>query len=689
MAEKNLIDQREYERTLKFVEDFRLSEHRPEMVARLRSINVEHPTSLDMHVWQTIAADVARFREFHEKKYPFVVAPPGVLAAGDVPTGLAQLADNQPVFVSRDEIFRHFASFGMTGAAKTTLAQTAAENLKRSGFHLHIIEGKRDAEHFPVRHHDMLVLTPDMPIPLLDREHLGPEHARLFTRTARRTLYGAEGLEQVATEALSLTYDRCQRPTLVDLHRVLVGMERKGDTYTRRDRINGLALRISRIIDSYPGWATTPPGAGLDLDLLRTRSWYFGFTVHTPIEDFLSTFLIEWLFARKRLLNDRTTCNAILIDEAVPMFHDDTPSGEAPLVPTLGLLREFQVAIVLTANTVRALPAKLKSNLYFQVVMNLSDQAEVAEVSKTFGLTASEQEFLKHELTRGLAICFLADRWRHAVLAKFEPPVNDKVVSAAAWEEAKQRTRALARTQSVAAAASPIATVSPAPTPATPVCRKTTPNSAALNPAQRTYLEKLSTFGVATVKEMTDALGLHPQAADRIRKTLGPLNLICESRINVGSGRGKQHAIALMPTQTAYEMLGTRPPRLGRGSGPQHAWVLRTLRDRIPRAVIEGMSGADITIVFDDGLHRRLRIALRAAAGREVPLHTGDTIAIEAETDASRTLEKNLDRDKDLSLIVVGVRRAHLEVARRIAKPFTNTIVIDVFALLDKLQEEP
>jgi hypothetical protein len=532
----------------------------------------------------------------------------------------------------------------------------------------------------------MLLLTPDMPIPLLDREYLGAEHTRLLVRTLRRTMYGGEGLEQVATEALATTYERHTRPSLVDLQRVLLGMERKGDTYTRRDRINGLALRIGRVIESFPGWSTTPAGAGLDLDVLRTHSWYFGFTTQTSTEDFLSTFVIEWLFARKRLLNDRTTSNVVFIDEAVPIFHDDTISGDAPLAPTLGLLREFRIGILLTANNVRALPAALKSNLYLQVVMNLSDHAEASEVAKTFGLTREEHEFLKHDLTRGTALCFLADRWRHTILATFAPPTADKVVHLAEWDAAKQRTKALARevTSDTAAATGTMdsqpATLSPAPTSAALVIQKTSPNTAALNTAQRHFLTINCDLGIATVIEMYDRCHLKAMQGDRIKKRLIALNLITTTRIKVGNSRGKQ-ATCLTPSETAYNMLGLKRPRLGRGSGPQHAWLLRTLHERIPNSAIE-VNGADIAIAYNT----ETQAALFAALGElNISLNNGDSIAIEVELDPARTARPNLERNREYALVIIAAPRTELQTAKRIAKEYQNAIVVDVFALLEAL----
>jgi hypothetical protein len=434
---------RERDQLATWCRDFEIFTHQPILQAQLSGFDLATDQPFDRLLYEGWKENVLRFQAFHEE-YPFIVAPPGSLT-GTIPTGLSQLADEQALGLSQDELARHVGIFGMTGAAKTTIAQQLAAHLHAAGAHLHLIDGKRDAEHFVTRDHAMLALTPQTPIPLLDRAHLRNEHARLLIRTLRRTLYGGEGLEQVATEALATTYERHPQPSLVDLHRVVLGMERKGDTYTRRDRIAGLALRLARIIDTYPGWSTTPAGEGLDLDLLRTRSWYFGFTVHTEIEDFLSTFLIEFLFARKRLLNDRTTQNVVSIDEAVPYFDRATISGDAALVPTLGLLREFQIGCIITANNIRTLPATLKSNLYLQIVLNLSDHTEAAEITKTFGLTPDQQEFLNHKLTRGTAIARLADRWRKPILATFPPPAFEKRITAAEWAAAQERTTANAR----------------------------------------------------------------------------------------------------------------------------------------------------------------------------------------------------------------------------------------------------
>jgi hypothetical protein len=704
---------RECDALAAWCKDFEIFAHQPVLQAQLRGFDLatEHP--FDRVLYESWKEAVLRFQAFHDE-YPFVVAPPAALC-GEIPTGLVQLADEQPLSLHWDELMRHIGIFGMTGAAKTTIAQTLAANA--AGAHLHIIDGKRDAEHFLTRDPSMLTLTPATPLPLLDREHLGGEHTRLLIRTLRRALYGGEGLEQVATEGLALTYERHPRPTLVDLQRVVLGMERKGDTYTRRDRITGLAMRLARIIDAFPGWSTTPAGEGLDLDLLRTRSWYFGFTVHTEIEDFLSTFLIEYLFARKRLLNDRTTRSLVLIDEAVRFFHDQTISGDAALVPTLGLLREFQIGCIITANNVRSLPETLKSNLYLQITLNLTDHAETAEISRTFGLTSAQQEFLNQKLTRGLAIARLADRWRKPILATFPPPTFDKHISAEEWTAAQQRTDSQARRPLAARegdestswqppAHAPTATASrdqppraATSIPASPVSSsaqhsapdiahntlRTTPRPRiALNQHCTAMINDVANYPFTLTTPCFGRCELRLSEGDRALKRLLGLSFVETHRVRTGAGRGKTgNALRLTPAGWAW--LGRTPMKGTRGGDSvQHAFCIHELARRLPHSTIETL-GVDLVIAYNAEEHEHLNRALETLSDRTIALNTGDLIALEIETSAPRvTGPRNVAKDAGFALTVIATFAQDLPSVQHLGAD--RVVVIDVLRLMDALR---
>jgi hypothetical protein len=214
---------------------------------------------------------------------------------------------------------------------------------------------------------------------------------------------------------------------------------------------------------------------------------------------------------------------------------------------------------------------------------------------------------------------------------------------------------------------------------------KTSSNAALLNQVQREFLTRLCELGVATVIEMYQRCKCKPMQGDRIKKRLIALNLISATRINVGNGRGKA-ATALVPAQTAYEMLGSQRPKLGRGSGPQHAWLLRTLHERIPASAIE-VNGCDIAIAYNDATHVSL-IAGLCSCGHDVSLNTGDSIAIEVELDPARTAKPNLERDRDYAIVIIAVPRNRLTRAARIAKEYHNAIAVEVFSLLDALEEQ-
>jgi hypothetical protein len=447
VAHENLINQREYEATHSFIEEYCLAQHDPKLMRLLQAIRPDHPGSIDLRLWQSVRRITGPFEAFH-RDHPFVVAPPGILDGRPFTTPLRQLADDQSITLDDHELAEHVGIFGRSGGGKTTCAQQFAHEAYRRNLSVLTIDSKEDARAFPVLYPDTIVVGPGTPIPLLEPPSWLEQSAarpQLIT-PLKQTMWGVEGLQQVATESHARTFARHSRPRVLDWRDEVRGLAGNKDTYTRRDRCEGLALRLDRLVDQYPGIATTRVGEGIPLEALCTHPVYFGFGLHTEIEAFLTQWLLELRFSYNRANGLRVLNTLVLLDESNLLVHDKTISAQAPLVATFPLLREFGIAVCLTANNYRTVPPPIRSSLYLQIAMNLTDATEATEIARTFGHKDRQREYHDKKLTLGTCIAKFGDRWKHPVVARFEPLQIPKSVDAAAWQAALDRTNALART---------------------------------------------------------------------------------------------------------------------------------------------------------------------------------------------------------------------------------------------------
>ncbi|MGK2855968.1 MAG: helicase HerA domain-containing protein [Thermoanaerobaculia bacterium] len=677
MARENLIDPRAHERLVRFIDEYQLQAR---FANSLAAINVSTPTPFDQVLWQQLASDVQSFIAFHEE-YPFVVAPG--LTGRPFTTPLRQAADDQPLTIDQGELAEHVGIFGRSGGGKTTLAQSFAHEAYRQGLSVVTIDGKDDARSFPVQYPHTIIIDKDTPIPLLEPPNwlTLPEARSLLVMPLKHTMWGGEGLQQVATESHQHTCKEHDHPSVTDWREEVRTLAKKGDTYMRRDRCEGLAQRLDRLIDQYPGLGTTKAGTGIPLETLCTRPVYFGFGQHTEIEDFITAWLLELRFSYNRANSIRALNTFVLLDESNLLVHDKTINEEAPLAATFPLLREFGISVCLTANNYRSVPGPIRSNLYLQVAMNLTDATEANDISKTFGLTDDQRLFLDRSLTRGTVILRLADRWKHPVLARFDPLTIDKNVTPQDWAAALARTNALARNVTAPQLALP----PPRATAVTPsntliASNVIASNKLALNTSDEALLRSIAKHHVALTTECEG----HPQVIARSKKRLLTLGLINEESITVRSGRGGQGK-ALGLTRDGYDWLGITPGGAGRG-GLQHQFLVTRLARAIAQSAIEYTvreKRIDLVLTYRNEHHAYLKEIING-------ITEGESIAIEIEvtdpvktapvnarknTDAgmSRTIIATLPKERDATLIALNA----LPKAVR-----ERTTLTDVFTLL-------
>lgn len=674
------IDPRSWRETLSFISAFGL-DHRPDVQGLLATIDPERITPGTAHRWTQLQHVVASYRSFHEQ-YPFLVAPPGTLNTGAFRTPLRQLADDQPLALTERELTEHVGIFGRSGGGKTTCVHHFAHEAYRHGLDVVTIDGKDDERSFPMVYPDTIIIEKNTPLPLLEPPSwLSLAEARpQLIRPLKHTMWGGEGLQQAATESHAHTLERHDRPSVADWRDEVRRLAHKGDTYLRRDRCEGLALRLDRLIEQYPGIGKTRIFDGIPLELLCTRSVYFGFGLHTEVEDFLTQWLLELRFSYNRAHDRRALNTFVLLDESNLLVHDRTIAEQAPLVTTFPLLREFGISVALTAANYQAVPLPIRSSLYLQIAMNLTDAKEANDIARTFGFTEPQRAYLDTKLTRGICIAKLGDQWKHPILARVEPITITKTVDPTAWRAALQRTNALARSAPpvlVTAAAREGVT---GQQPALPAPPRLLPAAGhpelSLNTriALNTNEEKLLRFIGEHRVVLTTECDLHPQLLIRAKKKLLMLGLITQAKITARAGRGGQaSALGLTPSGCAW--LNLSPGGAG-GGGLQHQYLVRKLLETIPGAQREvSLDGKRVDVLVTYTSEHAWMTSVTGIAFRD-----SDHVGIEVEL-SDPTKRSNIEKNRiaGVTHTIVAVLPQQLARARAAVRDAT---VLNIFDLL-------
>ncbi|HSQ05013.1 MAG TPA: hypothetical protein VLN59_13300, partial [Burkholderiales bacterium] len=526
-------------------------------------------------------------------------------------------------------------------------------------------------------------------------------HATEVRDVLNARFYGGQWQAQILDAALLRLYDRTITPSLHDLvDEIRNGAPTREAPMYAESRRSTIA-RLERFADEA---LFTTRNDGLTWETLLSHSFVLRSRAYDDVARFKFDLLTRYAYLAHRAAHITVPTRVFAFDEGNDLLtsHQDGIKAVEPLHQTKQLSREWGIGFVDTSVTLDHLAALAKTSTNFTIALRPNNPDEARAVIRTLGLNAQQMTTFLHRMTIGDALLRTAV-WPEVVHLKIGPNTEPKYATPEDIRAARERTNQRARPPLLLPA---ITTASSNPSPNTAAASamqppSTTPaeplplvleapiahNGALLTTAQRHFLTINCELGVATVVEMYDRCKLKPMQGDRIKKTLINLGLISATRITVGASRGKQ-ATALMPTDTAYQMLGKTRPKLGRGSGPQHAWILRTLSARIPHATIE-TNGADIGIAYNTSAHAHLIATLHATGANEIALNTGNTIAIEVELDPARTARQNLDRDRNYNLVIIATPKQQLTTAARVAKQYQNAIIVDVYALLDALGERP
>ena len=707
-----------------FVRDYRLDLHQPALAQRLLAINPDSQRPAEARALYSLQQELRPFLEFHERCYPFVVAPPRTVDGGTLLLA-HQIANNLPITVSDEEASRHMGLLGGTGVGKTTFLMLLILQLLRQGKRVVVLDPKDDTTSLAVRDERFLLLTPNARFnPLTQPSFLTREQfIGLIADTLCRTFYAAERTKALMAEALTEVFADHAQPSFADVHRAIKQRHNLKRTFKDRDVLQGLDNHLSALARTYP----------VPYRIRASISWeeLFQHSLHLPTLmldneiTFLYSLLVTLLYLYKRTSGQRDVLTHVLVNDEGNKYWSAAQSNieQAPTTIHLqGLIREFGIALILTSVDFTSLHGTLKSNTYTSICFNVNGDDEMNALSRHLGLNEHAQQYFAKDLKKGQCLIRFGDRWRHPILATFPKLRIDKHVTAGELTAAEQRLHRWSpdlpptiQTQPEPEEKPPQDTpTKPAShiepprkdTPAPPqprVIAPTTENpqgeeSPARPPIKLTVNEerllRTTTEKLWVATKAYDAAQLSRQTGQNAKDKLVTLGLLTTGSILVRPGRGG-NAVVLETTPAGYELIG-RERAVGTkgGDGAQHRWCIQELEKVIPGSRVEVMVGGksiDLLVSFDPGKHGRFLFHMD---NKELP--PGALLAIEVEASApSRTAVNNITKNHAVGIFhtIVAVLPRHVatttaSLSKSVPRDLRgNYTVIDLFALLTERKQ--
>jgi len=703
------VDPRELAQLRSICDRLELERHDP-IIETLRSIDPDHPAIGDAQAVQIVRDRVRVYVEFH-REHPYRVMPPDA-TSGPLRIGV-QRANGASIRRRLEHFAQHLGVFAATGFGKTTLLASLLPQLLDAGVHLIIVDRKDDTRALAAKDARFLILHPEIACNIIQQPRgiSRAEHIATLIACFARAFFGGEHLKQVLTDAMQQAFTQHDQPALADVMAVLNTMGAKGDTFSRRDAITGVILRLQRFAALCPGMYHTR--AGLTLDDLFTHSLYLPITTATEASEFAVTFLIhDLLFHQRHAQRRGGLAYVIVLDEGLSTWnaHASNIDRQPLLSYVQSMVREYAIGMIVTSTSVQLLDPLLKANLGTQIVMNLTSAAESSEIARTFGLSPEEHDYLNTQLVRGECIIKLADDWRHPILATFPRTTTEKSVTTSDWSAAIERTNHLAQRRASAAREGITSTGQPTPSQESapsssppsrvaPVVKEAKTSSGPSkeelpsNTSRRVALNKHCTLIMDDVGENPYTLttpsfrrcNLRLSEGERAKTKVTDLGFLESHRVRTGAGRGKTGS-ALRLTPAGWRWLGRTPAKGTRGGDSvQHAFLVHELARRIARSTIETLS-VDLVIPYNTADHANLLAAIQAFSTRTIVLNSGDLVAIEVECSRPEiTAPRNVARDTGFALTVIAVLGKTPQLQRTIGDA-DSVLIVDVLRLLDALR---
>lgn len=654
---------------------------------------------------QELRTVIAPYVTFHEREYPFAVAPAGTLDGRKYATPFRQLADGQPITYDEDLGTRHFLLAGPTGEGKSMGAAGLIVDARRSdpATATLVIDAKRELQGLATRDHDYLVLDRSVELNLIapDDALTIPQLIDVNIDVGKQCLYAGAAYAAIAQRAYERAYARGPHASTRDFIEEIDALASKGETYAYRDSQRNTSARHHRAVRSYEHLHVRgAPG----ISALFGRPIYFPLSGTSDIDDFHATYLVRRLFHYAQAHPAPGALRYIvLLDEGQPFFADDpnTITGRASLSVLQGMSRSTGIAFCVSTNALALTDTSLRGNVATMIFFRPANGIDAHEVQRTLNLTADQLRYAC-AMPRGQVLVKVA-YWPEPIIANFDP--IDFHTTNAEYQRAIDRTVAYLATKNVSTSlvepsrvaareesngqqptpTTPAASASP-PSRVAPVVEKTSPNTKRipLNKHATPIIEDVAQHPFTLTTPCFHRCGLRPSEGDRAKSTLIDLGYLESHRVRTGAGRGKT-GNALRLTPAGWQWLDRTPAKGTRGGDSvQHAFTVHELQRRIPRSTIETLS-ADLVIVYNAEEHERLHRAIEELSARAIALNDGDVIALEVECSRPElTARRSVERDTGFALTIIAALGKTDELRRRFGEA-ERVLILDVLRLLDAL----
>lgn len=682
------IDPKAVQEALGFIDEYRLAEHDPRLA--MIAARASTPGPLQASSWSLLQTMLAPYRAYHEE-CPFLTPPTGSLPGTGIPLAFLH-ATGQPLLLSDDVLSCHVLVPGPTGGGKTTCALELGLSAYAAGLRLVLVDPKGDATRLA---HTLGIRMLDgntrvnllAPVPGLSLH----EHIASFTQVTTTTQFLGEHGRQVINEATHNAYQATASPTIASLRDCVRRLSTPRDTYSRRDAINGVSLRLQRLIETYPTPSTTSDAPCL-ADLLQD-SLYVGSLTHDDTTDWLILLVLNTLYLAKRAAQNRTLTHLVLIDEGLLTVHKNpqTISGQSILSRLYGMVREFGISMVVTTLSLAQTEPLLRSNTGTLVVLRPHEDNDLRAATDALHLNPAQQDFVR-TMPRGLCVVRHRDI-PDPILCTYPPLPLDKTIP-----QHPTNTATPAKTGPLRLLPAPTTVISSntdntsEELPAEPV---TTPAPTrrviALNKNEDALLSVVCD-GITPSTPAYKKAGLSLADGDKASKTLEQKGLIEKGRVVLHAGRGG-HGVALDATTAGLARMGRDRvvPTRG-GDGLQHRWLITELFRALPASTVEGLVGTksvDLLVALNAERDAKLLESLRPHLPAGIAFNTGSLIAIEVEvSDPARTGANNAlkNHESGITLTVIAVLPKDEKAARNALKDHTTCVVVNVLNLLQHLE---
>jgi hypothetical protein len=669
---------------LGLIDAYRLVEHDPRLA--MIAARASTPGPAQASSWALLQAVIAPYRAYHEE-FPFLTPNPGILPTTGIP--LAQVhATGQWLLLGPDVLPSHVLIPGPTGSGKTTLELELGLSAYAAGLRLIIVDPKGDATRLAqtlgIRSLDgttrvnLLARTPGLSL---------HEHIASFTQVTTTTQFLGEHGRQVINEATHNAFQATTSPTIASLRDCVRRLGTPRDTYSRRDAINGVSLRLQRLIETYPTPSTTSDAPSM-AELLQD-SLYVGSLTHDDTTDWLVLLVLQTLYLAKRAAQNRTLTHVVLIDEGLLTVHKSpqTISGQSILSRLYGVVREFGISLIVTTLSLAQTDPLLRSNTGTLVVLRPHEDNDLRAATDALHLNPAQQDFVR-TMPRGTCVVRHPDI-PDPILCTYPPLPLDKTINHSPT------------TTPTSPPTSATAHLLPAPAPSTSLnTPDTTEEQWAKEPTEQPRVMALNKHEGALLAVVCDAVtpctpayakaGLSLADGDGAAKLLEQKGLILRERIVLHAGRGG-HGMGLAATTTGYARAGKeRPVKTRGGDSVQHQFLVQELHRFLPGSTVEGMVGTksvDLLVALNTARDADRRLITYLSAKTTMSLNAGDLVALEVETsDPAKTAPNNILKNHEAGIALTVVLVLPKEEASLKKALAANTSLPSTFVVLNVLE---